>query len=258
MYHELDRSDILVETTGGVGIIEAKVSPTDPIHQAAKYPARWHVLLTDHIPTEARKRQGYKYINWKQLEQKLISLSKSNKYITRFVAQDLTAYLEEHNMIKAREPVEIYAREINEEYTLALFLKGRLYGCYYEKGSRLPEALYFAPHFGQKIARNYPGVQVGISYIAKIEDIEVVNSWKELIEKVKDIRSKQWLNGHQDYLLPIHREWDWKKNPYSFLFLGIPRLVFNPPILKENLQKTSGFLSKRFYSFEDFFKAWGC
>jgi hypothetical protein len=49
--------------------------------------------------------------------------------------------------------------------------------CTYQEGSRMAEALYFAPHFGQAIARNHPGVRVGISYIARIESIEVVESW---------------------------------------------------------------------------------
>src|SRR4051812_13498722 len=39
--HEKDRSDILVTTTAGVGVIEAKVGAHDPFDQALKYPARW-------------------------------------------------------------------------------------------------------------------------------------------------------------------------------------------------------------------------
>lgn len=258
VYHDTDRSDILVETNEGIGIIEAKVSPTDPISQAAKYGGKWHVLLTDHAPSRTAIKPGFSYVSWKQLYRLLESFLASSRSAVRFISQDLIAYLEEHRMIRTRDSVEIYAREINEEKTLELFLKGHLYGCYYEKGSRLAEALYFAPHFGQKIARNYPGVQVGISYIAKIETVEIVRSWKELLEASIRVRSKQWLNSHLDYLSPLHRGWDWKTDPYYFLFLGTPRLAFNPPILKDNLQKGSGFLSKRFHSFEDLFKAWGC
>jgi hypothetical protein len=34
-------------------------------------------------------------------------------------------------------------------------------------------------------------------------------------------------------------------------------LVFNPPVQKENLQRGSGRLSKRFFSFDNLFAAWG-
>ena len=44
--------------------------------------------------------------------------------------------------------------------TLALFLQALTYGCDFEQESRLTEAVYLAPHFGQPIARNHPGVQV--------------------------------------------------------------------------------------------------
>src|SRR2546423_4553690 len=43
--HESDRSDILVDTTEGRGIIEAKVTGTDPFRQSLKYPAKWRALL---------------------------------------------------------------------------------------------------------------------------------------------------------------------------------------------------------------------
>ena len=44
----------------------------------------------------------------------------------------------------------------------------------------------------------------------------------------------------------------------GFLFLSKPRLVFNPPVLKDNLQKGKGWLSKRTFSFDELFEAWGC
>ena len=160
-------------------------------------------------------------------------------------------------MIKQRESVEIYAREINEPKTLALFLKAQMYGCWYEKGSRLAEALYFAPHFGQTIANAHPGVRVGISYVARIERVEVVETWAELMDAVKSIRGKFWLNGHLSEIKPLKTEWDWSgRKKRSFLFLSAPRLVFNPPLHKENIQKGKGWLSKRFHSFDELFAAW--
>lgn len=259
-FHDRDRSDIMVETTKGTGIIEAKTSPSNPLRQSMKYKARWRVLLTPYLPSgEDKKHSGIRYMTWRELARLVTPLSRSANPSIRFIAGDLLNYMEEHNMIITKDRVEIYAREINEEDTLAFFLKAHLYGCHYEKGSRLPEALYFAPHFGQGIAKAHPGIHVGISYIAKIETVEVVETWGDFRDVVIAVRGKAWLNNHKFLLDPIHRGWDWrKKTQRSFLFLSPPRMVFNPPIHKEHLQTGSGWLSKRFLSFDELFDAWGC
>src|SRR5262249_51652744 len=148
--HERDRSDILVKTSRGTGVIEAKLDPTDPVTQAFKYRADWRVLLTDYVPSEQQRRlRGVRYVRWNQLASVLTDLSTSPDRSLRFTCSDLLKCLEDSNMIRTNDSVEIYAREINEEVTLALFLKARMYGCNYEASSRLPEALYFAPHFGR-------------------------------------------------------------------------------------------------------------
>lgn len=255
--HKQDRSNILISTTDGVGIVEAKVGHHNPFDQALKYSARWRVLLTEHLPTEKdRSRKDCRYLRWRDLVPLLTNLKKSTRSDVRFLSHDLERYLTEHNMIPKTESVEIYAREINEEKTLSLFLHGQMYGCNYEASSRLPEALYFAPHFGKAIASNHPGVHAGISYVAKIESVEVVETFKELCDVVGQVRGKNWLKKNLTLLQPV-TTWDWAKRK-SFLFLEQPRLVFNPPIDKGNLQKGSGWLSKRVFSFDEFFEAWGC
>jgi hypothetical protein len=255
---EPGRSDIILKTKRGNIVIEAKVGYHNPLRQSQKYPAYKRILLTNHIPSISdRKYRNIKYVNWNQLAKFLQSLAKRKTSYLKFLCNDIIKYLETHSMIKKKESVEIYAREINNEYTLNFFLKARMYGCYFEKSSKLSEALYFSPHFGISIARNHPGVTSGISYIAKIEHIEVVESWKDFIAAVKDIRGKAWLNSHTQYLDVIHREWNWKdKKLRSMLFLGEPRLVFNPAVKKENLQKGKGWLSKRMFSFDELFAGW--
>jgi len=63
--HEEDRSDILVQTTAGVGIVEAKVDATDPFRQSLKYKADWRVLLTQWLPPANRRElPGVKYLRW--------------------------------------------------------------------------------------------------------------------------------------------------------------------------------------------------
>ncbi len=256
--HKSDRSDILIDTTAGRGVIEAKVSATDPFRQSLKYSAKWRVLLTEHMASGKQTRlPGVKYLRWRDLAGLLRDLAKLPDKRVRFVSQDLLRYLEEHAMIKTNKSLEIYARDINTEENLALFLKAQMYGCDYQESSRLAEQLYFAPHFGQQIARNHPGVRVGISYIASIECVEVVETWRDLLQAVRKVRGKQWLNGHMPLLQPLRRgsDWDTKR---SFLFLSTPRLVFNPPVRKANLGKSAGFLAKHFFRFDTLFAAWGC
>jgi hypothetical protein len=144
--HDGGRSDILVETNRGIGIVEAKVDATDPIHQARRYAAKWTVLLTHRTSPRTPDRR-VRYISWQQLAARLKELVRSSSPKLRMLSADLIAYLEEHRMIKQSHSVEVYAREINEPTTLNLFLKGRVYTCKYEASSRLAEALYFAPHF---------------------------------------------------------------------------------------------------------------
>lgn len=254
--HQQDRSDIFIETTKGLGIVEAKRTPTDPLNQAFKYRADWRVLLTDYAAAGEQKRLGgVKYLRWQQVADVLESISATPNQRLRFICRDLLKYLEDHNMIRRTDSVEIYAREINNEESLNLFLKARLYRCKYQASSRLPEALYFAPHFGWSIADAHPGVKQGISYIACIEAVEVTDSWGELLSIVRSIRGKTWLNGHIGYIEESLRRRS-KGHKRSILFLGEPRLVFNPPVRKENLQKGRGWLSKRTFSFDELFAAW--
>ena len=259
--HGTDRSDILIETTRGIGVIEAKVGVVDPFRQAEKYGARWTILLTQYRPTAAQRSvKGVTYIRWEQLTSLLTRLSHSEDAKARFVSRDLLGYLEEHRMVKTRDSVEIYAREINEPLTMELFLKAHMYGCDYEASSHLAEALYFAPHFGQTIANSTPGISTGISYVARIEQVEIVETWNDLLRTVRSVRKGTWLNSHQNELAPLQTApgWEWHEGSrkYSFLFLSEPRLVFNPPINKERLQKGKGWLSKRVFTFEEFYKAW--
>lgn len=256
--HDKDRSDILVQTTLGKGIIEAKVGAHDPFDQALKYKPDWLVLITEHQPTRSQRGiERCKYLRWRDLVPLLTELSKSANPRIRFLCEDLKLYLEEHNMIPKSDSVEVYAREINEETTLTLFLHARMYSCKFEASSQMAKARYFAPHFGQSIAANHPGVHVGISYLAQIQEIVVVENYNDLCDAVKEQRGKNWYAKHAKLIEPL-KTWTWSENRLSFLFLGQPRLVFNPPVKKENLQAGKGFLSKRVFSFDELFAGWGC
>ena len=258
-HHGTARSDILVETSHGLGVVEAKIDSSDPFEQSIKYAARWTILLTQYMPAESQRRsRGVRYISWQELSNVLLGLTRSQKPRVSFLSSDLLKYLEVHRMAKHKRSVEIYAREINEPITLALFLKAQMYGCRYEANSRMPEALYFAPHFGQTLERTHPGIRHGISYVAQIDHVEVARTWDDFFGAVRKVKGKAWWNSHKGELTPLQTEWSWDEGEkYSFLFLNTPHLVFNPPVNKEKLQKGKGWLSKRVFTFEEFFQAWG-
>ena len=75
-------------------------------------------------------------------------------------------------MGKTNKPVEIYAREINNEHTLAFFLKGQMYGCHYEKRSRLANALYLRRISDSELLANTQGARMASA------TSRVSNAWK--------------------------------------------------------------------------------
>ena len=256
-HHQDGRSDILVETNHGTGIIEAKIDATDPLLQSRRYDARWIALLTHRVPRQKTVGNA-RYVSWQDLADLLHDLSRSSNPRMKVLSADLLAYLQEHRMAKQRESVEIYAREINEPITLKLFLKAQLYCCKYEPGSRISEALYFAPHFGKRIASGHAGVAVGISYIARIAAVGHAANWQDFHELMRQERGHTWWNQNQIVLKELRQSWRGNKTTHrSILLLDKPRLAFNPPIRKESIQKGKGWLSKRFLSFDELFAAWG-
>ena len=249
------RSDIQLVTSKGTAVIEAKTELINPLKQAQRYNAKWRILLTNYSPAAYVSGKKGRYITWQNIADICAGLCKNHDYRVKFLSKDLITYLKEHKMIKRDNVVEIYAREINEEKTLALFLRGQLYGCDYEKG-KITEANYFAPHFGQKIAKLHPGISVGISYVAQIKTIEIAEYSKDVKNIIKKDRGKRWLNKNMNLVQPILDEWSWTNVRRNFLFLDEPRLVFNPAVKKEVLQKTTGRLSRNYYTFDELFKAW--
>jgi hypothetical protein len=253
--HDDGRSDILVETSHGLGVIEAKVGATDARAQSHRYPARWRALLTSAHGTNGSA--ALRNVHWQHLADRLDAVARSSSPPYRFLVAQFNNYLEEHHMIKGTESLEIYAREINEPVTLALFIQGHIYGCRYEKNNKVKRAQYFAPHFGASIARHQPGISIGVSYVAKVEQVFVATTWTEFMDGVCEYRGRQWWSSHEELMRSLHRAWGWNTEDRSFLLLGEPRLAFNPPIRKEKLQSGKGWLSRRFFSFDDLFAAWG-
>lgn len=75
MRHDEGRSDILVETSCGLGVIEAKVDTTDASAQSLRYPARWRVLLT--LLPGVERRAVTRQVHWQQLSDRLDAMALS-------------------------------------------------------------------------------------------------------------------------------------------------------------------------------------
>jgi hypothetical protein len=257
--HNQDRSDILIKSTGGLGVVEAKADATDPFEQTKKYPAKWRVLITQFLPTPNQKRiPRVEYRRW----QEIADLIKENgsefsKGEEKFVSETLISYLKEHRMIADNQAVEIYGRDLNNDETADFFLKGHIYGCVYEKGSRLTKALYFAPYFGAAVSASHPGLQEGVSYIAKILSVQVAETKADFATIAAEARRTVGFRGERTYVDQF-KKWffDGSKITYSIVFLSVPRLAFNPAIKKRYLQGGKGFLGKGYYTFDKFYRAW--
>jgi hypothetical protein len=250
------RSDIRILTNRGDVVVEAKTTNVDPKEQALRYAGRFHVLITNFSSPVGQQEDRVRYLSWSDIYIYLSDFRRSNDYREKFVSNDLVKYLEEHRMVRKAGVVEVYARDIIEEATLNLFLHSRLYSCAYEAGSRITEAGYFAPHFGERIANHHPGISIGISYVAKIEEVDLADSRKGFFEILRKHRGKAWVQKNSDLLQQTVRYWKWDGITRHFLFLAEPRLVFNPSVKKELLQKGKGWLSKRYLSFDELFQAW--
>ena len=159
-------------------------------------------------------------------------------------------------MIRRPDGIEVYAREINDMATLRLFLEGHLYGCRYESSSDLPHARYFAPHFGKSVTAHHDLVSHGVSYVARIQRVDVFDSWPGFRELLKGVRGNAWLREKSDVLDDLHRHWTWKRgHKRSLVVLSPPRLAFHPAIEKRYLQRGKR-LSRRTFSFDDLLVAW--
>ena len=162
-------------------------------------------------------------------------------------------------MIPDDHAVEIYSRDINNDETADFFLKGHIYGCKYERGSRLPKAQYFAPYFGRIVSASHPGLQEGISYVAKIASVQVAETASDFKAIEKEARRNTEFYGDHDYIKEF-RKWFFSKSrehSLSIVFLSVPRLAFNPTIKKTHLRKTPGFIGKGDFTFDQFYQAWG-
>jgi len=262
------RSDILIKSSDGLGVVEAKIDATNSSKQAQQYAkqhhAKWQVLLTEFLPTpEQKENPGITYCCWRDIAKLIQENPQFLSLKARFIGQDLIMYLKEHHMIPDDEVDEIYTRDINDDYSVNMFFKGHVYGCQYKEGSRLFKTHYFAPYFGKRISASktvqalHPGMKAGVSYIAKIIAIETGETPRDFEAIAKELRKRHNRRKEWNCSTAIKEFFGGKRFAYCFIFLDEPRLAFDEPIQKMYLQKSPKYtLAQKLWSFDEFYRAW--
>jgi len=246
------RTDILIITDSQKIVIEAKTQSVNPVKQAKKYDADKIILLTPYTPSNKEESiKNVRYVTWNDVAEWLRVLQGRKDKVTKVFSSDMLQYLEEHGMIKTTdEEYEVYSRDINND-TINQFLKAHLYFCLYTEQKSIYRLKYFAPCFGQKITSIQCGFKPGISYIARIKDIVVVESKPDIIDGLKKHFTKKQIRGFSTVLEHRYRQ----REKRFMLIMDEPRLLFSPPIPKTNLMGGTGFLGRHYFTFDELFRA---
>lgn len=253
------RSDIRIETTGGrIWVVEAKIPATNPHAQALAYPAYRRILLTDFIPLPTVNDRTVRFVSWKQLAESLRASSFSSNNSIRFVVDEFLKYLKEYNMIPKGDSDEVYLRMFKDTESVRLFSNAQMYSCAANESKRLlSNVRYFAPHFTWDVVNEHPELGYGVSYISRIDSIVRISSQEEWKNVSAAKRGKRWLKSNERFLDAFTNKYSWLPNEERIvLFLGPPRLVFNPPIHPKLIEGGRGFLATNYLSFDDLFRAW--
>lgn len=262
---DTQRCDIIINTIRKHVIIEAKINNINPekqlLQQAAEYKKEFSgklelVSLTRNVKSFTGDKIKSK--SWKEIYNclKVIKYGTSKQKV---LCEEFMKHLVNTGLVTSKEK-DVYARDVNKEPYLSLFLKGHVYFCKYNEN--IYKCSYFAPYFGNQISVISPGVKEGMSYIAKIYAHLEINNYNELkqaiINHVKEKKLKSSIPNLEEKLKEIKNDPQYNETePHTLLLLNKPRLLFNPPIEKKSLQKGSGWLSKNYYEFDELFESAG-
>lgn len=258
-YHlETQRCDIVVVTENTDYIIEAKLFYENPIQQLEKQEQEYRknnrkrIKLIGITNNKIVKSAKCALVSWGEICRSLESNGNSK---LKILNEELKMHLINKGLAKEEAP-DIYAREVGNDISILMFLKGQTYTCPYPKSSQIEKCKYFAPHFSKKITKIIPGINYGISYLSQISTIEYVDNkkdWEKVVQShFKSKKLRRPFPEAKKYLLNI--KFDFSK-PHMILLLNRPHLIFNPPIQKDKLQEGKGWLSKQYFTFENFFNA---
>lgn len=260
---ETQRCDIIVKTLKKNIIIEAKISNTSTEEQLKKQHQEFKKRYEGKIDLISLTRNTIP-VNSKVIHSKswgeLYSLLKRGKYSNnkqKILCEEFMSHLENSGIVTKNEK-QVYARDLNKEPYLSLFLKSHIYSCGYTEN--IHKCSYFAPYFGSKISTISPGVDEGLSYVAKIYAHMKINNLDDLkIAILEHIKNKKLRNSNRDIDEKLKMLFDdagnQKKKAFTLLLLEKPRKLFNPSIKKERLATGSGWLNKQYYDFDEIFYA---
>ncbi|MDZ7821578.1 MAG: hypothetical protein U5N26_07060 [Candidatus Marinimicrobia bacterium] len=260
---ETQRCDIIVKSIRKLIIIEAKINNKNTQDQIERQYQEFKkqyrgkidlISLTKNTISIESKVISSK--SWKGLYNQLKNAKyKNNKQ--KILSEEFMNHLENSGIVTKREK-QVYARDVNKEPYLSLFLKTHVYLCNYNEN--IHKCSYFAPYFGAKISYISPGVDMGLSYIAKIYSHIQITEQKELELAIKKhIKNQKLRNYNRDieekFKMIIEDHNNKKVKAFTLLLLEKPRKLFNPSIKKSNLQEGHGWLSKQYYEFDEIFEA---
>lgn len=247
------RTDIIVRTSQGEGLVEAKIDGSNASGQAIAYTARWKVVLSNYAASVRERANVIGYRNWNEVATILHRLKKSSDREIAVVSKDLLRYLCDHNMSTASldESPDIYARELNTVETFDMFLHAHVYGCEADRSEIRRSARYFAPYIAHDLAVAKPFIGEGFTFVARILKTVVVDDLDTMLIECSKVLKGDY-SQLENILKAAGRNFQWEKRQH-LLFLGEPRRAFWPPIHKRTFQKTPGNLSKRSFSFDQLF-----
>jgi hypothetical protein len=251
------RVDIFISCDKRVIVIEAKVAYGNPIAQLKKQKkevnSEFPIELVGITNNRFLKAKGIKIITWQDIYN-VLPATNSNKI--RVFSEDFKLTLENRGLAMPQQHYDIYARDLGHKQAATNFLKANIYFCHYFENSKIEKCRYFAPHFSQNLSKQTLAAQTGISHLAEIDSVEFVEDRKTFNKIVlSHIKKNKLKRYHVEIEAFIKSQPIKLEKPLLLMLLKKPHLVFNPPIHKNNLQEGSGWLSKKYYTFEDFFQA---
>jgi len=260
---ETQRCDIIIKTIKNNIIIEGKINNTNTEEQIRRQYQEFKKTYTGKIDlisltrnTISIKSNVISSKSWEGLYSQL----KTTKYANqkqKILSEEFMNHLENTGLITKNEK-QVYARDVNKEPYLSLFLKTHIYSCKYNEN--IHKCSYFAPYFGSKISCISPGVDEGLSYIARIYNhLQITNLEDLKLAILNHIKFKKLKNYNRDieekFKLLCEDPGMQTREAFTLLLLDKPRKIFNPSIKKSNLLEGRGWLNKQYYEFDEIFEA---
>lgn len=175
------------------------------------------------------------------------------------VARDFAHHLEEEGMTSSGMK-EIYTRDVSDPESAMMFFRHQVWTCQPKFLNSAQGNLYFAPYFTHRAQTSLEEVTVvplgeGISYIAKIDQVQVVPK--------KELRPYLRESGHSEYREVADLIQRYTRGSETLvMLLGVPYMLFPAPVTKDQLERadietrfTAGSMGSRSLTLEELLAA---